>query len=274
MLHSTAQIDVAAAAIEKYWPVPPQVGIVFGSGLGELAERIRNVEIPYNDLPHFPRSTVVGHRGRLVCGKWLNVPVIAMQGRFHLYEGYTAQQVTFPIRVMQRLGIATLVVTNAAGGLNPAYQRGDLMVIDDHINLMFRNPLIGINDDELGPRFPDMSAPYDRELIEIALTAARQNRFACHRGVYVGVLGPTYETRAEYRLARHLGGDAVGMSTVPEVIAARHGGLRVLGISTITNVCSPDKLGVTTADDVIDVAATAAERVGILIESILQKENR
>ena len=192
-----------------------------------------------------------------------------MQGRFHLYEGYSAQQVAFPVRVMQRLGVSTLVLTNAAGGLNPHYQRGDVMVIDDHVNLMFRNPLVGINDDELGPRFPDMSAPYERELIHTALAVARRNDFTCHRGVYVGMLGPTYETRAEYRLARQLGGDAVGMSTVPEVIAARHGGLRVLGISTITNVCSPDSLGVTTAEDVIAVAATAAEKVRLLIEGVL-----
>jgi purine-nucleoside phosphorylase len=193
-----------------------------------------------------------------------------MQGRFHLYEGYTAQQVTFPVRVMQRLGIETLVLTNAAGGLNPGYERGDVMVIDDHVNLMFRNPLIGINDDELGPRFPDMSVPYDRELTEIALATARRHDFVCHRGVYVGMLGPTYETRAEYRLARRLGGDAVGMSTVPEVIAARHGGLRVLGITTITNICSPDKLGTTTGQDVIDVAESAASKVGQLIEGVLQ----
>jgi purine-nucleoside phosphorylase len=204
-----------------------------------------------------------------VCGHWLGVPVVAMHGRFHLYEGYSAQQVTFPVRVMQRLGIETLVLTNAAGGLNPYYQRGDVMVIDDHVNLMFRNPLVGINDDSLGTRFPDMSAPYDCELIRAALAVARHRDFTCHRGVYVGMLGPTYETRGEYRLARQLGGDAVGMSTVPEVIAARHGGLRVLGISTITNVCTPDDLGVTTADDVIAVAATAAEKVGHLIEGIL-----
>lgn len=258
------------SALVTKWPTHPRIGLILGSGLGELADRIHiEAEFPYADLLHFPRSTAVGHRGWLVCGRWLGVPVVAMQGRFHLYEGYTAEQVTFPIRVMQRLGIETLVLSNAAGGLNPLYQRGDVMLIDDHVNLMFRNPLIGINDDELGPRFPDMSAPYDRELIETALATARQNDFACHRGVYVGMLGPTYETRAEYRLARQLGGDAVGMSTVPETIAARHGGLRVLGISTITNVCSPDSLGVTTAEDVLQVAQTAIERVGLLMEGIL-----
>lgn len=270
-LHS--QIEVATATVASKWPTRPRVGLVLGSGLGELANRIeREAEFPYSKLPHFPRSTAVGHRGRLVCGHWLGVPVVAMQGRFHLYEGYSAQQVTFPVRVMQRLGITTLVLTNAAGGLNPHYQRADVMVIDDHVNLMFRNPLVGMNDDELGPRFPDMSAPYDPELVRLALAVARRNDFTCQRGVYVGMLGPTYETRAEYRLARQLGGDAVGMSTVPEVIAARHGGLRVLGISTITNVCSPDDLGVTTADDVIAVAATAAENVRVLIEGILNQE--
>lgn len=268
-----SKTEDAAREILAKWPVSPRVGLVLGSGLGELADRIeREAEFPYGDLPHFPRSTAVGHRGRLVCGHWLGVPVVAMQGRFHLYEGYSAQQVTFPVRVMQRLGIETLVLTNAAGGLNPSYQRGDVIVIDAHLNLMFRNPLIGINDDELGPRFPDMSAPYDGELIDTALAVARHNDFACHRGVYVGMLGPTYETRAEYRLARQLGGDAVGMSTVPEVIAARHGGLRVLGISTITNVCSPDSLGVTTACDVIAVAATAIDKVQLLIEGVLNQE--
>ncbi|MEX2172092.1 MAG: purine-nucleoside phosphorylase [Pirellulales bacterium] len=269
-LHS--RVNEAASVIAKKWPTRPRVGLVLGSGLGELADRIEcEAEFAYSELPHFPRSTAVGHRGRLVCGNWLGVPVVAMQGRFHLYEGYSAQQVAFPVRVMQRLGIETLVLTNAAGGLNPGYERGDVMVIDDHVNLMFRNPLVGVNDDELGPRFPDMSAPYNPKLVFTALSVARRNDFTCHRGVYVGMLGPTYETRAEYRLARQLGGDAVGMSTVPEVIAARHGGLRVLGISTITNVCSPDSIGVTTAEDVIAVAATAAEKVRLLIEGALKK---
>ncbi len=247
------------------------MGLVLGSGLGAVAEAIElGAAIDYDDVPHFLKSTAVGHRGRLVCGRLAGVPVVAMQGRFHLYEGYPAERVTFPIRVMEALGIETLIVTNAAGGLNPTYAVGDVMVIDDHVNLMGDNPLVGVNDDRLGPRFPDMSAPYDRQLGDRALAIARQHDFACHRGTYLGMLGPNYETRAEIRMLRSWG-DAVGMSTVPEVIVAAHAGLRVLGLSTITNVCSPDVKHVASGEAVVATAHAASEKVSAIILGIVSE---
>jgi purine-nucleoside phosphorylase len=195
-----------------------------------------------------------------------------MQGRFHCYEGYSADRATFPVRVMKALGIELLIVSNAAGGLNPLFKCGDLMVIDDHINLMNRNPLVGVNDDTLGPRFPDMSAPYDRQLGEQALAIARREDFVCHCGTYIAMLGPTYETRAEIRMLRYLGGDAVGMSTVPEAIVAAHAGLRVLGLSTITNVCSPDKSCTTSGHEVIATAETAREKLQAIVTGIVADE--
>lgn len=246
--------------------------MILGSGLGDLANRIDDaVALPYEDLPHFPRSTAAGHAGRLMVGTLHGTgrTILAMQGRFHLYEGWDARQAAFPVWVMRRLGVETLVVSNAAGGLNPTYAVGDVMLIEDHINFMFRNPLIGVNEESLGPRFPDMSAPYDRPLMELAESAARREGFLLPRGVYVGMLGPTYETRAEYRMCRRLGGDAAGMSTVPEVIAARHAGMRVLGLSTITNACSPDQLGETTHEEVVEAAATAGEKLRVIVESVV-----
>jgi purine-nucleoside phosphorylase len=198
--------------------------------------------------------------------------VMAMQGRFHCYEGYSAERATFPVRVLNALGIELLVVSNAAGGLNPNFAAGDIMVIDDHINLLNRNPLVGVNDDRLGPRFPDMSAPYDRRLGDLALSIARNSDFACHRGVYVAMLGPTYETRAEIRMLRYLGGDAVGMSTVPEAIVAAHAGLRVLGLSTITNICSPDKPHTTSGEEVVAMAETARDKLRAVVEGIIAAE--
>lgn len=272
------QIDEAAAAIHRAarglaaGAVTAKVGVILGSGLGGLADRIDDaVAIPYADLPHFPRSTAAGHAGRLIVGTLRDTgrQVVALQGRFHLYEGWTAQQAAFPVWVLKRLGVETLVVSNAAGGLNPHYAVGDVMLIDDHINFMFCNPLTGVNDDRLGPRFPDMSAPYDRGLLELAESVARKHDFVCPRGVYVGMLGPTYETRAEYRMARRLGGDAAGMSTVPEVIAAQHCGVRVLGLSTITNACSPDQLGETTHEEVVEAAASAGEKLRAIVEAIV-----
>jgi purine-nucleoside phosphorylase len=193
-----------------------------------------------------------------------------MQGRFHLYEGHDAARATFAIRVLRALGASRLVVSNAAGGVNPRYQVGDLMVIDDHINFMFRSPLAGLNDPRWGERFVDLSRPYDNQLNNIALDAARRGQFVCHRGVYVGMLGPTYETRAEYRMVRELGGDAVGMSTVPEVIVARQLGMQVFGVSVVTNACSPDKLGETTGEQVVAVAAAAADRMPVLVEAVIK----
>lgn len=268
-----AQIDEAAAAIRStIGDRSPRVGIILGSGLGGLANRIEEpVSLPYADLPHFPRSTAAGHAGRLLVGTLAGTgkTVLAMQGRFHLYEGWQAQQAALPVWVMHRLGITTMIVSNAAGGLNPQYRVGDVMAINDHINLMFRNPLIGPNDDTLGPRFPDMSSPYDRRLIELSKQTARSHGFVLHAGVYVAMQGPTYETRSEYRMVRAIGGDVVGMSTVPEVIAARHVGMRVLGISTVTNADSPDALGKTTHDEVVEAAASAEEKLRLIVEAVV-----
>jgi purine-nucleoside phosphorylase len=272
MTDTLTQVADVVAAVEDHWAISPKVGIILGSGLGGLADRIANsVTIDYSALPHLPRSTAIGHAGRLVCGTLVGVPVIAMQGRFHAYEGHSIHQVAIPVRVMHALGASTLVVSNAAGGLNPAYQVGDIMVIDDHLNLILRNPLVGENDPRLGPRWPDMSAPYDRQLASLAQQVARRNDFICHRGVYVGMLGPTYETRGEYRMVRRIGGDVVGMSTVPEVIVAVQLGMRVLGLSTVTNACSPDQLGETSGEQVIAAAAGASEKLMTIVEGVLRQ---
>lgn len=267
-----AQVASVSAAVQDRWPIAPRAAIVLGSGLGGLAEQITEATvIDYADLPHLPQSTALGHAGRFVCGSLQGVPVIAMQGRFHAYEGHAIEQVAFPVRVMHALGAEVLVVSNAAGGLHPQYRVGDVMVIDDHLNLMFRNPLVGANDPRLGPRWPDMSAPYDAALADHAQSIARKENFVCHRGVYVGMLGPTYETRAEYRMARRLGGDVVGMSTVPEVIVAVQLGMRVLGLSIVTNACSPDQLGETTGEQVVAAAANASKKVMTIVEGVLAR---
>jgi purine-nucleoside phosphorylase len=247
----------------------PQVGIILGSGLGSVGDAIDlQAAIDYHEIPHFLRSTAIGHKGRLLFGQLAGKNVVAMQGRFHLYEGYAADRATFPVRVMHALGIELLVVSNAAGGLNPRFAVGDIMVIDDHVNLMNRNPLIGVNDDRLGPRFPDMSSPYDRTLGDQALAIARQHDFPCHRGTYLGLLGPNYETRAEIRMLRAWG-DAVGMSTVPEVITAAHAGLRVLGLSTITNICSPDVRHEANGEAVVAAANAASSRLQSIVAGIV-----
>jgi purine-nucleoside phosphorylase len=271
MLHLANQIAETAAVVRKRWAHTPKAGVILGSGLGDFANEIdAQATIPYADLPHFPHTTAIGHAGRLVCGQLEGVPVIAFQGRFHLYEGHGAEAAALPVRLLKALGGEALIVSNAAGGLNPQYGPGDVMLIDDQINLLFDNPLIGVNDDALGPRFPDMSSPYDRQLQRRAMEIAMREGFILHRGVYVSVLGPNYETRAEYRMLRRLGGDAVGMSTVPEVIAARHAGLRVLGLSTITNVGSPDALTETSGHDVLNVAATAAKKLSAIVRGVLK----
>lgn len=271
MQHVQAQVDESVTAIRKTWLGEPAWGIVLGSGLGRLAMEIEaEAMFAYADLPHFPRSTAAGHAGQLVCGSLAGTPVVAMQGRFHLYEGWSAEQASFPVRVMKALGARSLMLSNAAGGLDPHFNIGDIMVIDDQINLMFRNPLIGVNDDSLGPRFPDMSAPYCTQLIETALATARRDDFTLHRGVYVGMLGPTYETRAEYRMLRRIGGDAAGMSTVPETIAAIHGGMRVAAFSAITNVCSPDLLSETTHEEVVAAADSAAARLTTIVKALVK----
>lgn len=270
MLHLSQHLSAAADHIRDRWPTSPRVGIILGTGLGHFVENAQiECQLPYTDLPHFPQSTAIGHKGQLVLGRIGQLPVVMMQGRFHLYEGYSAQAITLPVRVMKELGIELLIVSNASGGLNPQFQSGDIMVLDDHINLMFDNPLFGVNDDHLGPRFPDMSRPYDLPLVELALSIGRQQGFPVHRGVYAAMSGPTYETRAEYRYLRQLGADVVGMSTVPEVIVAAHAGLRVMALSAVTNLCRPDTLGETSAEEVIDAAQLAEPKMRELVLGVL-----
>lgn len=269
----SAHVEEAAAAIRKQWHEPVRVGIILGTGLGALAQQIEtHGRLGYESIPHFPRSTAIGHAGQLVLGRLQGLPVVAMEGRFHAYEGYTPQQLTFPVRVMKALGAHLLVVSNACGGMNPQYRCGDIMVIEDHINLMGINPLIGPNDDHLGPRFPDMSRPYDPLLIDRALEVARRENFAAHRGVYVAVSGPNLETRAEYRFLRLMGADVVGMSTVPEVIVAVHAGMRVLGLSVVTDMCLPDALKPANIDEILAHAATAEPKLTRLVTGVLAQE--
>jgi purine-nucleoside phosphorylase len=264
-------IDEAVQVIRNNWEVTPSWGIVLGSGLDAVAEAIDcEKTFSYAEIPHFVSTTATGHRGQLLCGKLAGIPVVAMRGRFHLYEGHSARQVTFPVRVMQALGIRGLIVSNAVGGLNPQLAVGDVMVIDDHINFLSHNPLTGSNDDQLGPRFPDMSCPYDGPLTERALAIARDENFSCQRGVYIAMLGPNYETRAEIRMLRTLGGDVVGMSTVPEVLVAAHAGIRVLGLSTVTNVCSPDRPITTSGEEVVAAAHRVQEKLRKLVMGIVQ----
>ena len=273
MLELAAQIDAAVAAIRDQWRGRPRVGIILGTGLGKLAEEIQaEASIDYNTIPYFARSTAIGHKGRLVCGKLAGVPVVAMEGRFHAYEGYSLQQITLPVRAMKALGVDLLVVTNAAGGMNPQYTQGDIMVIEDHINLMGVNPLVGINDDRLGPRFPDMVRPYDPALLARALELGRQENTPMHKGVFVAVLGPNLETRAEYRFLRLIGADVVGMSTVPEVLVAVHAGLRVLGFSIITDMCLPDALKPADIDEIIATAHRAEPKLRKIVTTIVSEQ--
>jgi len=269
------QIEAAAAVVRRRWTKSAQAGIVLGTGLGGLAEQIEaDATFDYTDLPHFPRSTAAGHAGRLLCGRLAGLNVVAMEGRFHAYEGYTMGQVTFPVRVMKALGAELLIVSNACGGMNPHYAAGDIVVIEDHINLMGGNPLIGVNDDQLGPRFPDMSRPYDPVLIARALEIARRENFVAHRGVYVAVTGPNLETRAEYRFLRLIGADVVGMSTVPEVIVAVQAGVRVLGLSIVSDLCLPDALKPANIDDILAVAAAAEPKLRKIVLGVLALEPR
>ena len=248
-----------------------RVGLILGTGLGGLADEIdAHAVVPYGDIPGFPLSTVESHSGRLVAGTLRGVPVLAMQGRFHLYEGYSAQQVTFPVRVLAALGVEALVVSNAAGGLHPEYRRGDLMLLSDHINLQGANPLTGPNVDAWGPRFPDMSEPYDRSLRDAARAAAGAAGTRLHEGVYVAVVGPNLETRAEYGFLRRIGGDAVGMSTVPEVTVGRHMGLRCMAVSVITDECDPATLVPVSLADVLAAAAEAEPRLTRLVGDVVE----
>jgi purine-nucleoside phosphorylase len=275
MQQLAAQLEGALTAVRKTWQGRPRVGIILGTGLGSVAQQIATeATIDYADIPHFPRSTTVGHTGQLVCGKLCGVPLVAMEGRFHAYEGYSYQQITFPVRMMRALGAELLIVSNACGGMNPQYAQGDIMVIDDHINLMNGNPLIGVNDDRLGPRFPDMCRPYDPVLIDRALEIARRENFVAHKGVYVAVTGPNLETRAEYRFLRMIGADVVGMSTVPEVLVAAHAGMRVLGLSIVTDLCLPDALKPADIREILAAAAGAEPKLRAIVLGILEQETR
>ncbi|HEU4883053.1 MAG TPA: purine-nucleoside phosphorylase [Longimicrobium sp.] len=266
------RIGTAAAAIRARSPLQPRVGIILGTGLGGLASRIQvEAEIPYEEIPGFPLSTVETHTGRLLLGTLGGKPVVAMQGRFHLYEGYTLQQVTFPVRVMRALGADTLLVSNACGGMHPFWAPGELVLIADHINLLGDNPLIGPNADELGPRFPDMSQPYDLQLQKLAVEVALERKITLRRGVYVAVPGPNLETRAEYRMLRVMGADVVGMSTVPEVIVAVHGGMRVMGVSIITDQCLPDALEPARIEHIIATAGRAEPSLTALVEGVVER---
>ena len=263
-------VERAAEAAGKVVRKKPRVGIILGTGLGQLGEEIRKSgQLSYRDIPHFPQSTVASHAGLFLAGELSGVPLVAMDGRFHLYEGYSAQEITLPVRVMRRLGAGILIVSNACGGMNPLHGRGDIVILDDHINLMGANPLAGPNDERLGPRFPDMSRPYDRALLEAAEAAARTAGVRAHRGVYAGVLGPNLETRAEYRYLRAIGADCVGMSTVPEVIVAVHAGMRVLGLSVITDRCLPDALEEANIEEIIRVANAAAPKLTRLVSRLI-----
>jgi purine-nucleoside phosphorylase len=228
--------------------------------------------LPYDQIPHFPVSTATSHTGQLVLGKLNGRPVVAMEGRLHAYEGYSLQQITFPVRVMRELGADLLVVSSACGGMNPNYQKGDIVVLDDQINLMGVNPLVGVNDDRLGPRFPDMCRPFDPVLVEDALEVARLENVVAHKGVYVAVLGPNLETRAEYRFLRMIGADVVGMSTVPEVLVAVHGGMRVLGLSIVTDICLPDALEPADVEEIIATAGAAEPNLSKVVLKTLQRD--
>lgn len=275
MEQTLSGIDRLAGIIRSKWAGPLQFGIILGSGLGGVAESVQNgFSIPYNELPGWPLSTVIGHAGRLIIGQLENKNVMVMQGRIHFYEGYSMQVVTMPIRVMQRLGIKSLIVTNAAGGVNPTYIPGDVMMITDHLNLMGmagENPLSGPNLDEFGPRFPDMSQAYDRDLIKITRSVAKAKGIKLQEGVYAGLSGPSFETPADLRFLRAIGVDAVGMSTVPEVTVARHGSMRVLGFSGISNKANLDGSTATTHEEVLEAGRVIAPKIEAIIHGVLSE---
>ena len=265
------RVEEAAVRIREASDLQPLVGIILGTGLGKLAEEIDiDAAIPYDEIPNFPLSTVESHQGRCHIGHLSGIPIIALQGRFHLYEGYSARDVTFPVRVLGTLGVDTLLISNAAGGMNPNYRKGDLMLFTDHINLQGANPLVGPNVDEWGPRFPDMSEPYDVGLRELAEQRALDLGIKLHQGVYVAVEGPNLETRAEYRFLRMIGADVVGMSTVPETIVARHMGMRVMAVSVITDECFPDALQPVSLAEVLAAAGEAEPKLTKLMTSVVE----
>ncbi len=269
------QIDEVADAIRTRTNHQPTIGIILGSGLGGLADAVQNADVvPFGDLPHWPTSTVLGHSGRLVIGELQGKTVIVMQGRIHFYEGYSMSQVTLPVRVMKRLGVEVMIVTNAAGAINPDFEPGDLMLIEDNLNLvamMGFNPLIGPNMDEFGVRFPDMSQPYDRKLMQLAREASKSAGVPLREGVYAGLSGPSFESPADLRFLRGIGSDAVGMSTVPEVIVGHHAGIRILGISGISNKANLDGNTVTTHQEVLDAGLVMVPKLEKLIKTVLSQ---
>ncbi len=267
-----AQIHETVQFIRNLYPETPEVGVILGSGLGNFSKEISvDFEIPYQDIPHFPVSTVKGHQGKLVFGRMSGKRIIAMAGRFHFYEGYDVNSVVFPIRVMKFLGIRLLMISNAAGGVNPSFQVGDLMIIRDHISFATPNPLVGKNEDELGPRFPDMSEPYRKSIIRLARQVAKEADIPVHEGVYFAVTGPTFETRAEYQMIQHMGGDAVGMSTVQECITANHMGLPVFAMSVITDMGIREEDNVITHEEVLEAAKSAEPKLTAIFKGIIAK---
>lgn len=266
------KINETLNVIRSYTKDEFPVGIILGTGLGALVKEIKvEHEIDYADLPHFPLSTVESHQGKLIFGSVNGQKVVAMQGRFHYYEGYTMKQITYPVRVMKFLGVKTLLVSNACGGMNPDYRKGDLMLMVDHINLLGDNPLIGKNEDELGPRFPDMSEPYSLELIKIAEEVAKENNIKVYKGVYIAVPGPNLETKAEYKFLRETGADVVGMSTIPENIVANHMGMKVFGMSIITDECFPETLQSVNVEEIIAAAMKAEPKMTLIMKEIIKR---
>lgn len=266
------QLQDAVASIRKVWTGTPRVGLVLGTGLGNLAGQIETeVTIPYEEIAHFPVSTAPGHAGRLVCGTLRGVPIVAMEGRLHYYEGYSLQEVTFPVRVMQALGAELLVATNAAGGINPQLELADLVLLEDHISLLPDNPLRGVNDDRLGPRWPDLLEPYSQDLIALTRQTALELGIHVHKGVFVAVAGPNLETRAEYRMLKLLGADVVGMSTVPEVLVAKHGSMKVLAFSVVTDMCLPDHLEPVDVPKILANAEIGGQKLARLIPEVLAR---
>jgi len=265
------RVQAAAEAISKILPAKrPKAAVVLGTGLGGLAKQISNVkDIPYSSVPHFPVSTVTSHAGRVVTGTLDKTPVLAFDGRFHFYEGWSFEEITMPVRVAKALGAEVLFLSGAVGGMNPQHEKGDLVLLEDHINLMPGNPLIGSNDERLGPRFPDMCAPYDKKLLALAQRICLEEKIAAHRGVYVAVSGPNLETRAEYRFLRAIGADVVGMSTVPEVLVAVHSGLRVFAASIITDRCLPDALEPANIAEIIATANAAEPKLTKLVSRLI-----
>jgi len=272
LMDAKSRVEAAAVYIREKFPERADVAIILGTGLGGVVELVEDpVRISYADIPWFPRSTVVGHAGSVTCGRIVGKTVLVWEGRFHCYEGYPLEDVVIPVRVSRALGADTLIASNACGGMNHQYRKGDIVIIEDHISLLGPNPLLGPNDDAAGPRFPDMCEPYSKELVGLAEQVALEENIRAHRGVYVYVTGPTLETRAEYRFLRGMGADVVGMSTVPEVIVAVHSGMKVLGLSCVTDLCLPDALAPVDIDEIITIANEAGSKLSRIVVRVVKE---